>query len=37
VEFTLDDDVDGTRLVVIESSPAWTTALDLQALAFAHR
>jgi uncharacterized protein YndB with AHSA1/START domain len=36
VEFTLDDDVEGTRLVVVESSPAWSTALDLQALAFAH-
>jgi len=35
VEFTLDDDVDGTRLVVVESSPAWTTALDLQASALA--
>ena len=35
VEFTLDDDVDGTRLTVVESSPAWTTALDLQASAFA--
>jgi len=35
VEFTLDDDVDGTRLVVVESSPAWSTALDLQALALA--
>jgi len=34
VEFTLDDDVDGTRLVVIESSPAWSIALDLQASAF---
>ena len=33
VEFTLDDDADGTRLVVIETSPAWTTALDLQASA----
>ena len=33
VEFTLDDDVDGTRLVVIESSPQWSTALDLQASA----
>src|SRR3954471_13501756 len=31
VEFTLDDDVDGTRLTVIESSPAWSTALELQA------
>jgi uncharacterized protein YndB with AHSA1/START domain len=35
VEFTLDDDVDGTRLVIVESSPAWSTALDLQAFAFA--
>ena len=35
VEFTLDDDVDGTRLVVEETSPAWSTALDLQALALA--
>jgi uncharacterized protein YndB with AHSA1/START domain len=35
VEFTLDDDVDGTRLTVVESSPAWSTALDLQASAFA--
>jgi uncharacterized protein YndB with AHSA1/START domain len=34
VEFTLDDDEDGTRLVVIESSPAWSTALDLQTNAF---
>jgi len=33
VEFTLDDDVDGTRLTVVESSPAWSTALDLQASA----
>ena len=33
VEFTLDDDVDGTRLVVVESSPAWSTALELQASA----
>jgi len=31
VEFTLDDDADGTRLTVVETSPAWTTALDLQA------
>ena len=31
VEFTLLDDVDGTRLVVVETVPAWTTALDLQA------
>jgi uncharacterized protein YndB with AHSA1/START domain len=35
VEFTLDDDIDGTRLVVVESSPAWSTALELQASAFA--
>jgi uncharacterized protein YndB with AHSA1/START domain len=33
VEFTLDDDADGTRLTVIESSPAWSTALELQASA----
>src|SRR5881275_883486 len=35
VEFTLDDHVDGTRLVVVESSPAWSTAIELQASAFA--
>lgn len=35
VEFTLDDDADGTRLTVIETAPAWTTALDLQANALA--
>ena len=35
VEFTLDDDADGTRLTVIESSPAWSTALELQASALA--
>ena len=35
VSFTLEDDPDGTRLTVVESSPAWSTALDLQALAFA--
>jgi len=35
VAFTLEDDPDGTRLTVVESSPAWSTALDLQALAFA--
>jgi uncharacterized protein YndB with AHSA1/START domain len=34
VEFTLDDDADGTRLTVVESSPAWSTALELQALAY---
>src|SRR3954464_11347476 len=35
VEFTPDDDVDGTRLVGVESSPAWSTAIELQASAFA--
>jgi len=35
VEFTLDDAADGTRLVVVESSPAWSTAIELQASAFA--
>jgi uncharacterized protein YndB with AHSA1/START domain len=35
VEFTLDDDDDGTRLTVVETAPAWTTALDLRANAFA--
>ena len=35
VEFTLEDDVDGTRLTVVETSPAWTTALALQASALA--
>jgi uncharacterized protein YndB with AHSA1/START domain len=35
VEFMLDDDADGTRLVVVESSPAWSTALELQACALA--
>ena len=33
VVFTLEDDPDGTRLTVVESSPAWSTALDLQAQA----
>jgi uncharacterized protein YndB with AHSA1/START domain len=33
VEFTLADDADGTRLVVVESSPGWSTALELQASA----
>ena len=33
VEFTLDDDAEGTRLTIVETSPAWTTALDLQASA----
>ena len=31
VEFTLDDDPDGTRLTVVETVPAWSTALGLQA------
>jgi uncharacterized protein YndB with AHSA1/START domain len=35
VEFTLDDDVDGTRLTVVETAPAWTTALELRASALA--
>ena len=35
VQFTLDDEGDGTRLTVVESSPAWSTALDLQASALA--
>ena len=35
VEFTLDDDADGTRLTVVESSPAWTTALELHSSAIA--
>ena len=35
VELTLDDDADGTRLTVIESSPSWSTALDFQASALA--
>jgi len=35
VEFTLEDDADGTRLTVVETAPAWSTALDLQASALA--
>ena len=35
VEFTLADDVDGTRLTVVETAPELTTALDLQASALA--
>jgi uncharacterized protein YndB with AHSA1/START domain len=31
VEFTLSDGADGTLLTVVETSPAWTTALDVQA------
>jgi len=36
VEFTLDDVDEGTRLTVIETVPAWSTALDLQASALVH-
>jgi uncharacterized protein YndB with AHSA1/START domain len=35
VAFTLADDVDGTRLTVVETSPEWTPALDLQASSLA--
>ena len=35
VEFTLTTTPTGTRLTVVETSPAWSTALDLQAFAFA--
>jgi uncharacterized protein YndB with AHSA1/START domain len=35
VGFTLADDADGTRLTVVETVPAWSTALDLQASALA--
>lgn len=35
VEFTLADEVEGTRLTVVETSPAWSAALDLQASALA--
>src|SRR4051794_10975370 len=35
VEITLDDDVAGTRPVVLETSPAWSTAIELQASALA--
>ena len=35
VEFTLDDDPDGTRLTVVETLPAWTAALELRAFASA--
>ena len=36
VEFTLADADGGTALTVVETSPAWSTALDLQASALAH-
>jgi uncharacterized protein YndB with AHSA1/START domain len=32
VAFTLDDDPDGTRLTVVETTPAWSTAIELQAI-----
>jgi uncharacterized protein YndB with AHSA1/START domain len=35
VEFTLAEHDEGTRLTVVETTPAWTTALDLQASALA--
>ena len=35
VEFTLEDDSDGTRLTVVETLPAWTAALELRAFASA--
>jgi uncharacterized protein YndB with AHSA1/START domain len=35
VAFTLADDAEGTRLTVVETSPEWTAALDLQASALA--
>ena len=35
VEFTLEEVEDGTRLLVRESSPEWSTALELRAQAFA--
>jgi uncharacterized protein YndB with AHSA1/START domain len=35
VEFTLDDDADGTRLTVVETAPAWSTALQLRGSALA--
>ncbi len=35
VEFTLDDELDGTRLTVVETAPDWTTVLELQASALA--
>jgi uncharacterized protein YndB with AHSA1/START domain len=34
VEFTLEEVDDGTRLVVRETSPEWSTALELRALAW---
>ncbi|MFN2629511.1 MAG: SRPBCC domain-containing protein [Gaiellaceae bacterium] len=34
VEFTLEQVADGTRLVVVETPPAFTTALELRAFAW---
>ena len=34
VEFTLEEVADGTRLVVVETPPEFTTALELRALAW---
>ena len=36
VQFTLADAEEGTRLTVVETVPAWSTALDLQASALVH-
>jgi uncharacterized protein YndB with AHSA1/START domain len=36
VELTLEEVEEGTRLVVRESTPEFSTALELRALAFAH-
>jgi uncharacterized protein YndB with AHSA1/START domain len=36
VEFTLADAADGTRLTVVETTPAWSTALEVQALSLVH-
>ena len=35
VEFTLEEVEEGTRLLVRETSPEWSTALELRALALA--
>jgi uncharacterized protein YndB with AHSA1/START domain len=34
VEFTLEEDAEGTTLTVVETIPSWSTALGLQASAF---
>lgn len=36
VEFTLEEVEDGTRLLVRETSPEWSTALELRAQALAY-